>query len=110
MENLEIGGLQIKCDTLNCEYMRKIDETKVKEFIGLKCPKCDAVLITQAEVDALNGFSEFVTAVNDISKEAGFIATEENQEQINVSIKAPRDKEKPNDKEESRPDRNKRKS
>lgn len=99
MENIELANLRACCDTPGCDYEKEIDVSKLKEYIGIKCPKCNVVLIAQKEVDAFKEFKEFTDVMNDITKEAGMKTTSENVGSMSIKITAPKDTDE-NGKEE----------
>lgn len=63
MKNAEIRKITLKCD--HCDWKKEI--TSINEVtVGDKCPKCNNIVVTQQDIDAMAGFMGLMDAVNEL--------------------------------------------
>lgn len=60
---INIKGL--KCDNFNCNWIDiSITREEYTKFIGMKCPKCGDIILTQADYDTIIKMEKIVKFIN----------------------------------------------
>lgn len=69
MDNTEInvgssGKGQIVCDNPSCDFAQEVSNEETGQWVNVKCPKCDAVLLTPEDYNAILALRAKVAELN----------------------------------------------
>jgi len=79
---IDLPSAQMLCDTEGCGHVELVGPRDVRKYVGSKCPKCDAVMVTEATALEIESM---IAAIDKINEAIGPV--ESSGQGVNISAR-----------------------